>query len=81
MGFMFYYQFLAHASQILLLGLVKKFSANTEVLSSEMYLTAVIPEVILYVQNLAFFYLLKCIFTCSPLGNLFSITLVFLASH
>ena len=42
-----------------------------------MYSTAIIPEVILYVQNLAFFYLLKCIFTYSPLGNLFSITLIF----
>lgn len=77
MGFMLLYQLLARASQVSLLGLVKKFSANTEVLLSERYLTAIMPEVILHVQNLAFFYLLKCIFTYSPSGNLFSITLIF----
>jgi len=57
--------------------LVKKFPANTEVFLSEMYLIAVTSEVVLYIQNLAFFCLLKCIFTYSPLGNLFSITLIF----
>lgn len=42
---------------------------------------AIIPEVNLCIQYLAFFCLLKCTFTYSPLGNLFSVTLIFLASH
>lgn len=71
----FLFMLLVHPSQVSLVRWVEKFSADTEVLLSERYPTAII----LYVQNLAFFSLLQCFLLTAYWGIyfLFSINFIF----